>query len=140
MSGRGRRVALFTSIVVLVLGGLVWGALQLWTANHFMYALPGDDGLPSYIFENGRRYQSIQVCAGADWCAQDRLLQGIPRCWRRSDLPSLAAWPLVKVGTMFTLFGAPRDIMSMATRYLATPFVIVDGPDCYALYALEGGP
>ena len=140
MSVRGRRAALFTGIVLIVLGGLVLGALQPWTANHFMYALPGDDGLPSYIFEHGRLYQSIQVCAGADWCEQDRLQQDIPRCWRRSDLPRLNAWPLVKVGSMFTLFGAPRDIMSMATRYLTTPYVIADGPDCFALYGLEGSP
>jgi hypothetical protein len=140
MGVRGRRAALVIGAVALVLGGLVWGAFQPWTANHFMYALPGDDGLPSYIFEQGRRYHAVQVCAGADWCEQDRLQLGPPRCWRQSDLPRLSAWPLVKVGTMFTLFGAPRDIMSMAVRYLTTPYVIADGPDCYVLYGLEGGP
>lgn len=142
---RSRRVRVglaLGGIIALILTGAIWTALQPWTANHFGYALPGKDGLPTYIFANGRRYHSAQVCAGADWCQQERAQQGIPRCYTHADLQNrLHLWPLVHVGDMFTLFGAPRTILARAGSWsLTMAFIIADGPDCYVIYGLEGGP
>ncbi len=117
-------------------------ASQSWTANHFGYALRGNDGLPTYIYANGRRYHSEQVCAGADWCARDRALFGIPRCYTQADIQRMfRVWPLVPVSSMGTLFGAPHTIWTTpGPRGLTEPFIVADGPDCYVTYSLEGGP
>lgn len=142
---RRRRIPLWLVpllvVVLLTLTAGVTAAFQPRVANHFSYALPGRDGLPTYIYANGRRYQSLQVCAGADWCAQDRLQQLIPRCYTQANLEALHIWPLARVSSMFTLFGAPQPIMApTGERGLTTPFVMNDGPDCYVVYSLEGGP
>ena len=142
---RRRRIPLWLTpllvLLLLILTGGVTAAFQPRVANHFSYALPARDGLPTYIYANGRRYQSLQVCAGADWCAQDRLQQLIPRCYSQADLQTMQIWPLVRVSTMFTLFGAPQAIMAPAGESgVMRPFVMDDGPYCYVVYALEGGP
>lgn len=67
-----RRLVLLVGALLIMATGF-WGAFQPRVANHFSYALPGKDGLPTYIYANGRRYQSLQVCAGDDWRQQDRL-------------------------------------------------------------------
>jgi hypothetical protein len=141
-SGRARVGLALGGVIVLVLAGAIWTALQPRTANHFGYALPGKDGLPTYIYANGRRYHSAQVCAGADWCQQERARQGIPRCYTQADLQGrLRLWPLVHVGDMFTLFGAPRAILARAgDQGLRLAFTIADAPGCYVTYTLEGGP
>jgi hypothetical protein len=142
LRNRWVRLGLALGALLLVLGSLVWGAFQPWTANHFGYALSGKDGLPSYIFARGRRYQSLQVCAGADWCQRDHEQQGIPRCYDQAFLQSHQSWPLVKYGEMFTLFGAPQPIFvhTGSIAGLTAPFIMADGSDCYVVYSLEGGP
>jgi hypothetical protein len=137
-----RTVIIAVCALILVLAGTIWGALQPWSANHFGYALPGNDGLPAYIFANGRRYATLQVCAGADWCGQQRAQQGIPRCYTQADLrEQLRLWPLANVAEMFTLFGPPHPILAPAGDHgLTVPFVVADGADCYVIYGLEGGP
>ncbi len=136
---RGRRAWLALALVALivVMGGL-WSATRPRVANHFGYALPGADGLPTYVYANGRRYQSLQVCAYADWCATDRAQQNIPRCYTQADLSGrLRAWPLKYEATMYTLFGAPHDILTPVGLAGLVP-VVQDGPDCYVMYQLEG--
>lgn len=136
---RWRTIALAV-VALLLLAGVV-GASQPWTANHFGYSLAGRDGLPTYVFANGRRYHSPQVCAGAGWCLNDQRQQHIPRCWTQVDLTSMGQWPLERFGSMFTLFGAPRDLLRPAgDAGVTNPIIIADGPDCYVMYSLEGGP
>jgi hypothetical protein len=139
---RWARLAVALGIVAAFAGGLVWGALQPWTANHFGYALPGDGGLPTYLFENGRRYQSVQVCARAGWCEQERIAQGIPRCYTQANLQDrYREWPLVQVDTISTLFGAAHPIMQRSgIRGVTTPYYVLESADCYVMYELEGGP
>lgn len=141
---RRRRIPRWLALLLLaifVISGGITAALQPRVANHFGYALPGKDGLPAYIFANGRRYQSLQVCAGAGWCEQTRLQQLIPRCYTQANLVATQQWPLVRVGTMFTLFGAPQPILAPTGQTgLTRPLVMADGSDCYVVYTLEGGP
>ncbi|HEX6543740.1 MAG TPA: hypothetical protein VF040_18440 [Ktedonobacterales bacterium] len=142
---RQRRVPLPLAVAVIVVVFIgsagILAAFQPRVANHFSYALPGKDGLPAYIYADGRRYQSQQVCAGDGWCEQNRLQQLIPRCYTQADLQKLQMWPLVQVGTMFTLFGAPQPILApKGESGLTRPFVMADGADCYVTYTLEGGP
>jgi hypothetical protein len=125
-------------VAALLVAAGVWGAFQPWTANHFGYALPGKDGLPAYIYTSDRRYMSVQVCAGADWCQRERLQLLIPRCYTQADLQALRLWPLVQVRTMLTLFGAPQPIYAAPNDTFG--FVMADGPNCYVTYTLEGGP
>jgi hypothetical protein len=128
-------------VVVMLLAGGVWGASQPWTANHFGYSLVGRDGLPTYVYVYGRRYHSSQVCAGAGWCQADMERYGISRCWTQADLVTGHEWPLEKFGSMFTLFGAPRDLLRpVGDAGIPAPVMIADGPDCYVVYSLEGGP
>lgn len=135
-----RLVVLLVGVLFIVAAG-VWVACQPRVANHFSYALPGRDGLPTYIYAHGRRYHSVQVCGGDDWCQHDRLQQLIPRCYTQSDLQAMHMWPLAQVSTMLTLFGAPQPILSpQGESGVMQSFVMADGPDCYVTYALEGGP
>jgi len=132
-------VALLALAFIMAAG--VWGAFQPRVANHFSYALPGKDGLPTYIYANGRRYESRQVCAGDEWCQRNRPQDLIPRCYTQDDLKTLKMWPLAQMSTMFTLFGAPQPILApTGDSGLTRPFVMADGPNCYVAYALEGGP
>lgn len=134
-------LALAVMVVACIVPASIWGAFQPRVANHFGYALPGKDGLPTYIYANGRRYQSQQVCAGAGWCDQNRLRDLIPRCYTESNLQTMRIWPLEQVSTMFTLFGAPQPILApTGERGLTSPFVMADGDNCYVIYSLEGGP
>ena len=142
--GRRRRISrrlVFALAALLIVAAGVWVAFQPRVANHFSYALPGKDGLPTYIYAHGRRYQSLQVCAGDDWCQHDRLQQLIPRCYTQADLRAMHMWPLVQASTMLTVFGAPHPILSpQGESGIMQSFVMADGTGCYVTYALEGGP
>ena len=142
--GRRRRISrrlVFALAALLIVAADVWVAFQPRVANHFSYALPGKDGLPTYIYAHGRRYQSLQVCAGDDWCQHDRLQQLIPRCYTQADLRAMHMWPLAQASTMLMLFGAPQPILSpQGESGIMQSFVMADGTDCYVTYALEGGP
>jgi hypothetical protein len=123
--------------IAAVVAGLVWSMALPWAANHYGFAMPGRDGLPWRISLYGRDYSSLQVCAGAGWCPEG----GAPRCYAQSDLVDIGAWPLNSVGTISTLFGAPRTLLRpVGAVSVAAPIVIADGPGCYVVYALEGGP
>jgi hypothetical protein len=130
--------AVALGVALLVALGLGVAAFQPWTANHFGYALPGRDGLPYRIAHGGRSYATRQVCAGAGWC---RTAPGAERCVSAAELARRGAWPLVPAGSLPTLFGAARPILtpSGAAGFTA-PLVIPDGADCYVEYSLEGGP
>jgi hypothetical protein len=66
---------------------------------------------------------------------------GIPRCYTQADLTQGREWPLERFGTMVTLFGAPRDLLRpVGDTGIPAPVMIADGPDCYVVYSLEGGP
>jgi hypothetical protein len=133
---RWRRWAV-AALGVVIVAGLVWGMALPWAANHYGFAMPGRDGLPWRISIFGRDYSSLQVCAGAGWCPEG----GAPRCYTQSDLVGFGAWPLKSVGTISTLFGAPRTLLRQVDApSVAAPIVIADGPGCYVEYALEGGP
>lgn len=136
------QLGLVITALVLLGFGLLWGTVQPWSANHFGYALSGRDGLPTYVYENGRRYHSEQVCAGAGWCASDRVKLALPRCYTQADLQvRMKQWPLVQVDTMHTFFGDAHPILQrVGERSLTVPFIVADGADCYVVYGLEGGP
>lgn len=142
MRGWRKWAALALGIVAVLVVGAGVAAFQPRAANHFGYALPGKNGLPTYVFENGRRYASAQVCAGADWCKQERVALGTPRCYTRADLQNkYHEWPLVRVDSMVTLFGPPHDILTRTgDRGVIEPYIVSDGPNCYVMYSLEGGP
>jgi hypothetical protein len=141
VANRWVRLAVPLGVFALVVAVGIWGALQPAMANHFGYAVPGNDGLPDYVFANGRRYQSQQVCAGADWCLRDQAQYGIPRCYTQADLERTHEWPLDQVASMSTLFGAPHAILQRTGEVgVTTPFIVEDGPECYVMYGLEGGP
>ncbi|MGH2516973.1 MAG: hypothetical protein ACRDHP_15075 [Ktedonobacterales bacterium] len=132
---RWRRLLVIEGIVtLLVAAGIV--AFNPWTANHFGYALPGADGLPSRIHYGGRDYSAPGYCAGADWC------QGQPRtCWSAATMRSYHYWPLAQVGQILALFGRPYPIMNSAIfPGLTSTLVFVPTGSCYVVYALEGGP
>ena len=135
------RRLVFVLVALLIVVAGVWVAFQPRVANHFSYALPGRDGLPTYIYAHGRRYQSLQVCAGDDWCERDRLQQLIPRCYTQADLQAMHMWPLAQVSSMLTLFGGPQPILSpQGESGVMQAFVMSDGPNCYVNFVLEGGP
>jgi len=135
-----RRLVVALAALLIVATG-VWVASQPRVANRFSYARLGRDGLPTYIYAHGRRYHSLQVCAGDDWCERARLRQLIPRCYTQADLQTMHMWPLAQFSTMLTLFGAPQPILSpQGESGVMQSFVMADGPDCYVTYGLEGGP
>lgn len=132
---RWRRLLLIEAIVtLLVVAGIV--AFNPWTANHFGYALPGADGLPSRIHFGGRDYSAAGYCAGADWC------QGQARtCWSEAKMRSANIWPLAQVGQIPALFARSYAIVNApVSAGLTTTLLFVPVGSCYVVYALEGGP
>jgi hypothetical protein len=127
----GKRVAVLTLVVVgLAAGGV---AFLPWTANHFGYALPGEDGLPYRIHHAGRDYRSDTTCAGAGWCTT-----ATPPCDRaRGGEPSLT-----RVGEVPTLFGAAHAVFTTRPVPEGTPVTVLvqARPGCFVGYALMGGP
>ncbi|MFT7872008.1 MULTISPECIES: hypothetical protein [Amycolatopsis] len=121
-----KRAAVGAVVVVLLAAG---AAFLPWTANHFGYALPGDDGLPYRIHHAGRDYHSSATCAGAGWC---ETAPCVPR-----DEPSLT-----QVGEVATLFGAAHPVFTTRPVPEGTPLTVLvrAGPGCFVGYALMGGP
>jgi hypothetical protein len=140
LSGRRVRwVAAGLVAAILLAFGVV--AFQPWAANHFGYALPGSDGLPWRIHHRGRSYSTLQVCAGAGWCESQRASQGGARCTTRAELERVHLWPLQPEGTIWTLLGPPHPLMTGGGAVgIPAPLIVPDGPDCYVVYGLEGGP
>lgn len=148
--GRPRWGCILAFVLPLaLLAGLLWGALQPAMANHFGYALPGVNGLPSHFSYAQTDYFNHDLCAGADSCHPENASR-----WSQQRISDAGIWPLKQVGTVFTLFGAAHPIMepvndpSMAgagTPYAGsdlTPFILFvpDGSGSYFGYMRMGGP
>lgn len=118
-----KRLLVTLLVLVALMISLAWLALQPRVADHFGYAL--GKRLPEHIFQYGRRYIHG---TGAGWC--------------KADLQRVQAWPPRRVGTVLNLRGAPYAIMDgrPAGPYVSTILFVPTGRQCYAVYALEGGP
>lgn len=130
-------------IVVLSLS-LSWLGLP-WMANHFGFALPGQGGLPYRIAYADRTYSNPATCAYAGWCQSPSSgTHPDPLCWKQEDIQQHGDWPLVRVGTIFTLFGLPYSLMapqsSVSSKLTAIIIYLASDTNCYVPYALEGGP
>jgi hypothetical protein len=125
--------------VVLALVALGVAAFQPWTANHFGYALPGPHGLPYRVHVLGRNYENLSQCAGAGWCAG---VAPESTCWSRAKLSQEGMWPLAQVGTIVTLFGQSRPVLSppIPAGMTSTLMFVPHTGDCYLVFVLEGGP
>ncbi|HLZ22927.1 MAG TPA: hypothetical protein VKQ30_12465 [Ktedonobacterales bacterium] len=131
---RRRTIVAAVIVLLLVVAGIV--GFNPWTANHFGYALPGADGLPSRIHYGGRDYAASGYCAGADWCKVHQRV-----CWSEEKLHVLNMWPLTQVGQIVTLFSRAYPIMGQAgPSGLTTTLLFVPSGSCYVVYELEGGP
>jgi hypothetical protein len=119
------------------LGGVFLVGLALpRLANHYNFALPGANGLPYRVSFNNRTYINPSVCAGADWCKNEK-----PVCLTREYLADSNQWPLKPVGEVPTLFGPAHSIMLPASysNLAITGIFILYAADCYLAYGLEGG-
>ena len=127
------RWGLWIGLASALLATLGWGLFQPWAANHFGYALPGQDRLPYRITYQGRDYSNPNECAGDTWCQPSA-----KTCTSKQQLQNQNFWPLTQVGTIPTLFGAAYPIL--APPNAETFIFVLDDDDCYLIYALEGGP
>ncbi|OLF19130.1 hypothetical protein [Actinophytocola xanthii] len=139
---RRRRVWVFVAVVLVGLGALAGAAFLPWSANHFGYALPGDQGLPYRVEYGDRDYRSHVTCAGADWCEPGtrRADVGTPYCTPRAELE---LGRLHRVGEVPTLWGSPHAMfLTMEPQPGTTPIaVLVEATDgCYVSFILMGGP
>jgi hypothetical protein len=115
---------------------LLWSPLLPWSANHFGFALAGPAGLPLRISYHGRSYSTPGRCANAGWCGNEQ-----PECSTAFQLQARGEWPLVRVGDLPLLGGAPYPIYAMSTLgYPTTMALYVQTGSCYVPYVLEGGP
>ena len=133
---RRARLGILPGVALVLLAGLVWGAFQPWTANHFGYALPGQDRLPYRISYAGRDYSNLHECAGADWCQSDS-----NRClsWQRVVDQSIGQ--VAQVGSVLTLFGFSHPVFAPSTGGLTVMEVyLLERANCYLIYTIEGGP
>ncbi|GHO76935.1 hypothetical protein KSD_47060 [Ktedonobacter sp. SOSP1-85] len=132
---------------VIILGGSLAVVLGLswlelpWMANHFGFALPGQGGLPYRITYATRTYVNHATCAHAGWCQTDT--QSNPLCWKEADIRQHDNWPLIRIGTITTLFGSPYSLIAKSNasskRTVIVIYLVFD-TNCYVPYALEGGP
>lgn len=113
---------LLAALLVLV-ALMIALACQPRLADHFGYAL--GKRLPQHIVQYGRRY-----------------IHGMGPGWCKADLLRAQAWPPRRVGSVRNLLGAPYAIMDGRTAgpYVPTVLLVSTGRQCYAVYALEGGP
>ena len=122
---------LFSIFSILFLPRLVW---------KLGYALPGRGGTPCIILYAGRDYFSPPECQ-RDFFYGEKLT-----CKSKMNLIDKGWWPLVQVGSIPTLLGAPRPLLvDVRSRIrnrndtLTLLFMLVD-TDCYVTYVLSGGP
>lgn len=129
-------VLILVVVALLLLAGLAWGAFQPWTANHFSYALPGQDRLPYRISYAGRDYSNAHECAGADWCRPDS-----SRCLSWQQVVDQSIGPVAQVGSVPTLFGSSHPIFAPSTGGLTVMGIyVLERAKCYLIYTIEGGP
>ena len=125
------------ALLLIILGVVLWSPALPWAANHYGFALPGENGLPYRIHYAGRDYATSGMCARAGWCA------GQPRtCESRAQLVADEFWPLRQVDRVNTLFGPSYLILTPNTvpPGMTTTLLFVPYQGCYLVYALEGGP
>jgi hypothetical protein len=128
------QMGLGVGLAIVILAALLWGVFQPWAANHFGYALPGQDRLPYRITYAGRDYGNPNECAGDDWCQP-----AAKRCISQQQLADQHLWPLKQVGSIPTLFGSAYPILAPPAGGQTILFVL-DNDDCYLMYTLMGGP
>lgn len=130
------RLALWIGLTSAILAALGWGVFQPWAANHFGYALPGQDRLPHDIFYADRDYANPNECAGDNWCQPaDKL------CTSKAQLIEQNLWPLKQVGSIPTLLGSAYPILAPPNSGQTQMYLFVlDNDDCYLTYSLSGGP
>ncbi len=128
------RWGLMAGLACAILAALGWGLFQPWAANHFGYALPGQDRLPYRITYQGRTYTNPNQCAGDTWCQP-----ALKLCTSKEELQSLHLWPLKQVGVIPTLFGSPYPIYAPPNGEQSF-LLVLQGDDCYLTYSLDGGP
>lgn len=101
------------------------------------YALPGKGGTPCTIPYAHRGY------VGPLECKRDFMYGQTLTCNSETDLIKKGWWPLVRVGSIPTLLGAPRPVLVEKQQdSVATPtavFMQVEA-NCYVPYSLLGGP
>jgi hypothetical protein len=130
------RLGILFGVALVLLAGLAWGAFQPWTANHFGYALPGQDRLPYRISYAGRDYSNLHECAGADWCQP-----ASNHCFLWQQVVDQSIGPLAQVGSVPTLFGSSDPIFAPSTGGLTVmELYILERVGCYLIYTIEGGP
>ena len=138
----------FLLVAVLTFGFNAIGGLPEF-ANHFGFALPGDNGLPFRISYLNRDFISPITCAGADWCKNGNssaFVDGVspPLCHHKQDLQKNGEWPLMKVGSIFTIPpGSPYPITVAEPDYLhdngkVVAVYVIKTKDCYVSYELSG--
>ncbi len=128
------RWGLWIGLICVLLATIIWGIFQPWAANHFGYALPGQDRLPNRITYAGRYYGNPNECAGDDWCQP-----ADKSCMSQRELIDENLWPLKQIGSIPTLFGPAYPIFQPPGEnqmYL----LVHDNDDCYLTYSLMGGP
>ena len=138
---------IFLLLAALLMSVLIFGISAIGglpeIANHFGFALPGDDGLPFRISYLNRDFISPVTCAGADWCKNGNpsaFVDGMshPLCYHKQDLQKNGEWPLMQVGTVFTLPpGSPYPMMVSRPGEVVVVYVI-KARDCYVAYGLSG--
>jgi hypothetical protein len=135
-----RRVWVFAGVALVVVGALAGMAVLPWSANHFGYALPGDQGLPYRVEHDGRHYRSLVTCAGAGWCEAGATDRTQPYCTPRDELRPAS---LYRVGEVPTLLGPPHAMFRTGEDEPAgAPMsVLVEATEgCYVGFTLMGGP
>jgi hypothetical protein len=147
-------VLVYCFLFALVVGVITFGISALGglpeIANHFGFALPGDDGLPFRISYLNRDFISPLTCAGADWCKNGNpsaFVDGAshPLCHSKQDLQKNNEWPLMQVGSVSALPPRPPyPIMASQVDYRhdqgkVVVVYVLRSNDCYVSYDLSGG-
>jgi hypothetical protein len=137
-----------SAALVTLVGLLALASFQPVVANHFGYALPGRQALPSQFSYQGISYSNPNLCAGASWCNPSAAVR-----WSRADLDAHGLWPLKQVASIATLMGQAHPLLEPANDLSMTgagrpyasdvhPFVLLvrDGAGGYFIYTRPGGP
>jgi hypothetical protein len=145
------RTLLISSLLLLLVLYLLWSKGLPWLANHYQFALPGENGLPYEISYKNWSYQNLATCATADWCEVNQnpaYYKDYPVCMREADIKKANQWPLVQIASMWTLGESPQPILVDETHREPTAGHIVGGgviyvhrkDGCYTQYTMTSGP
>jgi hypothetical protein len=109
-----KKTLLITLLPFLLVLYLFWSKGLPWLANHYHFALSGENGLPYEISYRGWSYQNLATCANADWCEVNQnsgYYKDYPVCMTEADIKKANQWPLVKIASMWTLGESPQPIL-----------------------------